>query len=105
MELVAGTHPAYQRWLDSVTDDVALVDGVLYSRDTLPERNDTFEVAEYAPGHLLIGQGGAGGFVLPADGTPGPVYRVDLGSMCKDDFEPIAETFEEWKEAGFPVPE
>jgi hypothetical protein len=94
----------HEKWLDSVSEDVELADGVLYSRAGLAERNLTFEVAEYAPGFLLIGQGGAGGFLIPV-GQDGPVYRVDLGSMAPDDFEVVAESFGGWWRAGFPVPE
>ena len=46
-QLMARAEPAYRRWLDSITDDLIVDNGVvaLHCRDTLPERNATYEIA------------------------------------------------------------
>lgn len=105
-QLIALTDPAYGRWLGSVGDDVGVGNGVLlYCRETLRERNATFEVADYAPGHLLIGDdSGGSGFVIACAGVAGPVFRVDLGSLDEDDFVVVAATFQAWAAGGFAVP-
>jgi hypothetical protein len=77
---------------------------VLYAADDLAERNETFEVQEYAPGYLAIGDDSGGRSILIAlDGSP-RVFIVDQGSMDPDDFEEVAPDFAEWIERGAPLP-
>lgn len=77
---------------------------VLYAADDLAERNETFEVQEYAPGYLAIGDDSGGQSILIAlDGSP-RVFVVDQGSMDPDDFEEVAPDFAEWIERGGPLP-
>ncbi|GAA0224089.1 hypothetical protein [Cryptosporangium japonicum] len=104
--LISLTDPAYQQWLDVLDDDHGIDSGVvLYSRQTLPERNTTFEVAEYAPGYLMIGDDSGGyGFLLACTSTPGPVFHSDLGSLQLDGFLHVADTFSEWRATGFSLP-
>ncbi|WP_139177683.1 hypothetical protein [Ruania alba] len=73
-----------------------LPDGsAIYGPHSLAERNDTYEVAEYSPGWVLIGDdGGGAGYLMraltagapPPDGVPRPgeVYLLDLGALCPD---------------------
>lgn len=103
--LLTHSDPAYQRWLAAIADDITVGDGsiLLYGRESLPERNATYEVAEWLPTHLLIGDDGGGrGFLLKCDGTAGPVFRVGLGSLDESDFEIVAPGFTAWRAAGFP---
>ena len=104
--LISLTDPAYQQWLDTTGSDHSNDSGVLlYNRQTLPERNATFEVDEYAPGHMMIGDdSGGNGFLLTCTGTSGPVFQVDFGSLQTDDFVPIADTFSSWQANGFALP-
>ena len=105
-QLIALADPAYQNWLNTLDDDLTVSNGVLlYCHDTLPERNATFEVTDYAPGHLMIGDDGGGrGFLIACTGRPSPVFQVDHGSLQEDDFARVADTFIDWKAAGFALP-
>jgi hypothetical protein len=78
---------------------------LLYGQDDLIGRNDTFEVARYLPGYLLIGDdsGGRGVFVhyvLPAY----PVYICDLGVLAEEELVPLAPTLHHWVELNCPFP-
>src|SRR5262245_27821858 len=47
----------------------------LYSIDEIAERNSTYEVAEYLPGYLMIGDDSGGyGIFLDTGSNPSPVY-------------------------------
>lgn len=79
----------------------------VYEPADVAERNETFEVAEYAPGWLLIGDdsGGAGLFTRPGDPV---VYRLDLGAISPDivgDGEPVTDDLAAWLAAGAPLPD
>jgi hypothetical protein len=103
-QLVARTDPAYQRWLDAATDDVVTAAGaVVYRRESLPERNTTYEVGEWLAGYLMIGQEGDRGFFLKCDGG-GPVFSADLGGLGEADLEVVAPAFEVWRSSGFALP-
>ncbi|MFJ6679700.1 DUF4303 domain-containing protein [Microbacterium sp. NPDC091382] len=78
-----------------VTDGLELDDGTtLYSAADIAERNETYEVAEYAPGWLLVGDvsGGYGYLMRSAPGEFRPergrsaaeVFRLDLGAITSD---------------------
>ncbi|GGN43708.1 hypothetical protein FHR83_008076 [Actinoplanes campanulatus] len=102
-QLVSRTDAAYQRWLASVTDDVE-ADGVyVYCRESLPERNTTYEIGEWLTGYLMIGQDGDRGFFLRCDGG-GPVFRADLGGLGEVDLQVVAPAFEVWLRSGFALP-
>lgn len=93
--------PLLERWLDEAAEGPAyapqtpLADGTtIYSPEDLLERNETFEVAEYSPGWVLVGDdsGGSGYLVRqtgpgfdPAVGRAGAeVFRLDLGALTKE---------------------
>lgn len=74
---------------------VALPDGtVIYAPEEIGERNETYQVAEYAPGWVLIGDDGGGRGYLVRRGGPdfdpalgrveAEVYRIDLGALGED---------------------
>ncbi|MEV7776620.1 hypothetical protein [Kitasatospora sp. NPDC086791] len=84
-----------------VTDGLMTDAGVtVYSAGCIGERNATYEVAQYAPGFVLIGDGSGGrGFLLRAeDGCP-VVYSSDLGDLGPEDFEVESEDFASWIES------
>lgn len=55
---------------------------VFYNYEDLPERNETYEVKEYEPNFLLIGQDGdLGFFINKIDSTDESIYSNDLGGI------------------------
>ena len=71
----------------------------IYSAEEVFERNETFEVSQYAPNYLAIGDDGGGRSVLiPFEGVG--VYIVDQGSMEPEDMEKIAESLTDWTSKG-----
>ena len=104
-QLVSRTDAAYQRWLAVTPDDVAADAGLLvFCRESLPERNTTYEVGEWLAGHLMIAQEGDRGFFLRCDGDGGPVFSADLGALGSVDPEVVAPEFEVWLRSGFALP-
>lgn len=84
-------------------DGFGLKNGVLiYSSGELIERNETFEVAKYAPGFIAIGDDSGGRAILVAFQKPG-VFMVDHGSMDPADMEQIADSISDWVTRGCPV--
>lgn len=76
----------------------------LYQAEDIAERNATYEVAEYAPGYVAIGDDGGGQAILLAGGRAlSPVLIVDHGSMNPDEAAEIAPDFGDWVEAGCPL--
>jgi hypothetical protein len=70
---------------------------ILYSTDEIEERNLTYEVKDYLPGWVLIGDDGGGrGVLLDCDEPPGAIYLVGLGSMLRSDASMLAPTIIEW---------
>jgi hypothetical protein len=77
---------------------------VLYSCEDLPERNETFEVGEYAPGYVAVGDDN-GGSAIVMRGGPGlsPVFLVGHGTMQPADMVELAVTLSDWIAAGCPL--
>jgi SMI1 / KNR4 family (SUKH-1) len=70
---------------------------LLYALEDLLERNETFEVKQYCPGHMTIGDDGGGRAILiPLNNARCPVFVVDQGSMDPDDFETISDGLQDW---------
>ena len=62
--------------------------------DDLPEMNASYQVAEYAPGLLLIGSDGGGdAFAFDTRSVPWPVVRVPFVGMDLTCVEPLASSF------------
>lgn len=80
------------------TDGFLTPQGVgLYAAADLAERNETFEVGEYSPGFLLIGDNSAGrGYLLSLDPADQRVYSSDLGDLGPEDFEVEADSLAAW---------
>jgi hypothetical protein len=96
--------PTYAELLRLSNGLYALNDRViLYAARELQERNSTYEVDEYAPGWLMIGDDSGGRAVLlSARQDPPGVFIVGTGSMVPEDAEQLAPTLETWLEAGLP---
>jgi hypothetical protein len=77
---------------------------ILYSCEMLPERNATYEVADYAPGFFTIGDDNGGTAILLRSGTnPSPIYVVDHGDMQEANLIQVGSNLQEWITAGCPT--
>jgi hypothetical protein len=77
---------------------------ILYSCDELPERNETFEVGEYAPGYVAVGDDNGGRAIILRGGRGcSPVFLVGHGTMQPADMVRVAESLSEWIGAGCPL--
>ncbi len=77
---------------------------MLYSAAAIAERNGTFEVERYAPGHLTIGDDSGGrAIMLQLAEEPGAVLIVDHGDMTPRGMQRIASSLASWASAGFPL--
>ena len=85
-------HPQSQ-W---AADDRTLV----YGRDVIVERNDTYESRQYCPGHIMVADD-SGGVTFVLSLKDGSIHAVDMGAMTPDCFDAVAPGFAEWAEAGF----
>ncbi|MFJ2776860.1 hypothetical protein [Kitasatospora sp. NPDC087315] len=87
-----------------VTDGLLTDAGTaVYAAGCIGERNTTYEVAQYAPGFVLVGDDSGGrGFLLRADDPGSPVFSSDLGDLDPADFEVEAPDFASWLEVVCP---
>lgn len=73
-----------------MTPGLYLLDGTaIYGPHSIAERNATYEVEEYSPSWVLIGDdGGGAGYLMRRQGTAAgrdnEVYRLDLGALSDD---------------------
>ena len=99
------TPPAVLTFVLKQTGDPRQDGLLLYGCNDIDERNDTFEVARYLPGYLLIGDDSGGRGVLVSCALPEhPVYQCDLGSLAEEDLIPLAESLALWAESQCPLP-
>ncbi|MEZ0612201.1 SMI1/KNR4 family protein [Fibrella sp. WM1] len=79
-------------------DGGELATGVkLYSIDEIDERNETYEVAEYAPHLLLIGDDSGGdGFFLAKQPDATNVYQIGLGAIGSTEERLVADNLVSW---------
>lgn len=69
----------------------------VFEAECIVERNETYEVAEYAPGFVFFGDDSGGrGFLLHVATPDSPVYVSDLGDLDPDGFEVVGENLEAW---------
>ena len=105
-QLITLTDPAYQAWLAELQSDMVVDDGVvvLYSKQSIPERNEINEMETFLPNHLTIGSNsGDMVFVLELK-KESIIWQVDAGSLRFDDFEEIASSFSAWRDSRFALP-
>lgn len=84
---------------DGLTND----DGIgIYGTDEIVERNETFEVDEYAKGYVAIGDdGGDNIFLMKCNKNTKEVISVDCGYMNPNDgAELITDNINKWIEGG-----
>ncbi|WP_210367570.1 SMI1/KNR4 family protein [Bacillus sp. REN3] len=75
------------------------IDGglIIYGTEDLVERNETWEVAEYAPGYISIGDDGGGNvFLMLQDVDTIAVLVVDSGDMNPHNASLITSDFSCW---------
>ncbi len=104
--LIANTDPIYQKWLSALVDDIVVENDVvhLFSRPSIPERNETNEMETYLPEHLLIGDdSGDMVFVLSLKAVS-PIWWVDAGSLQIDTFRVVSPSFATWQASSFALP-
>lgn len=76
----------------------------LYSTTVLPERNDTWEVAEYCPGYLAVGDNSGGRvFLMKAASEARMVFESDSGDMDPTSLREVADDFSTWVRRGCPT--
>ncbi|KAA2253955.1 hypothetical protein F0L68_31570 [Solihabitans fulvus] len=69
----------------------------VYETGAIAERNTTYEVAEYAPGFVLIGDDSGGrGFLVRAGDAATAVFSSDLGDLDPADFQVEAADLAGW---------
>jgi len=74
----------------------------LYSTDEIAERNGTYEIAEYLPGYLMIGDDSGGyGIFLDAGSNPSPVYLMGHGSLLLSEAIVLAPSITDWIDQKF----
>lgn len=89
-----------------LTSDGLSVDGgfLIYGSEDLVERNETWEVSEYAPGYVAIGDNGGGDvFLMKLSDNEAGIYMVESGVMDPEFMEQVAKSLEEWMKLGLPA--
>jgi hypothetical protein len=77
---------------------------VLYSTADIAERNTTYEVAEYAPDLILIGDdSGGNGFLMHATAESTEVLKIDLGAIGSTEGIVLATDLIAWIRQGCPI--
>lgn len=99
------TLPATYRELMRYSNGALLDSGVsIYSVGDAAERNTTYEVLEYCPGFLLIGDDSGGrGFLIDTKDEAGRIYGSGLGDLDPSEFVIIASTLQDWVDKGLGV--
>jgi hypothetical protein len=81
------------------------IDGgvLVYGSDDLVDRNETFEVKDYMPGYVAIGDSGEGAvFVMKLDSADSSVYAVDAGVMDAELMNTVGASLQDWMNKGCP---
>lgn len=74
----------------------------LYAVEDLEERNTAYEVREYLPDYLSIGDNGGGTAILiDLCRNPAALSKAGFGALFVDDLEPLALSMGEWISRGF----
>ncbi|KOS60592.1 SMI1 / KNR4 family protein [Lysinibacillus sp. FJAT-14222] len=94
--------PTTYRTLLKYTNGLSIAGGVLiYGTEDIIERNETWEVNEYAKGYLAIGDDGGGNvFLMELDTEESRIFAVDCGDMNPQNASIIAVDFNSWIDSG-----
>ncbi|MFC8826958.1 hypothetical protein ACFT9I_16640 [Streptomyces sp. NPDC057137] len=85
---------AFVEGADDLVTDAGIV---VYSAGSRVERNVTYEVADYAPEFVLVGDDSGGrGFLVRADDPDSGVFSSDLGDLDPAEFEIEAADLVSW---------
>ncbi|MFC7422030.1 hypothetical protein ACFQNF_19410 [Iodobacter arcticus] len=88
----------YLEWYHEYLRDDGLL---IYCAEDLEERNETFEIATYCPGYILIGDNSGGrGFLMSTQGT-GEIFSSDFGDLSPDYFLIVSSDFTSWMNSNF----
>lgn len=90
--------PRVFRELLKLTNGFETEEGILiFGTDIISERNQTYEVSEYAPGYIAIGSNGGGQFYLmPANEDSIELIQVDTGVMNPQFASLVSDSFIHW---------
>jgi len=94
--------PAEYRTVLKYTNGLSSASGVLiYGTEEIIERNETWEVNEYAKGYLAIGDDGGGiVFLMALNTEESKVFSVGSGDMNPQNATIIAADFTSWIDSG-----
>jgi len=73
---------------------------LIYGTEEIIERNETWEVNEYAKGYVAIGDDGGGTVFLMELDIAGTVFAVGCGDMNPQNASIIAVDFKSWIDSG-----
>ena len=74
--------PKYLAFLEGIDGECEVLGGCLYGYSDLIERNETYEITEYAPDYFMIGQDGDLGYFISVKGVGDEtIYSNDLGAI------------------------
>ncbi|MDQ1922140.1 SMI1/KNR4 family protein [Massilia pseudoviolaceinigra] len=76
---------------------------VVYAAEEVVERNETFEVKNYAPGYVAIGDD-SGGRAVMMSLKSGRLMMAGIGDMDADMMEPCSKGLHSWVADGWPLP-
>jgi len=97
--------PEYRNFLAQNVEDVPVGDLLLYGLESLPDRNQTYELEEYLPGWFRLGDDSGGRqFLMKLDGSAA-VYACDAGALGSLEPELVAPGFADWFSRGCPLPQ
>jgi hypothetical protein len=93
-----GSLPRQIEALYAAADGFMTSSGItVYGAEDLVERNETFEIEEFSPGYLLIGDNSGGmGFLVARNGPDEAVYSSDLGDLDIKGFRKLADSMAQW---------
>lgn len=86
--------PAYVELL-AISNGLSAMGGLtLLETEDIAQRNRNYEVAEYLPDYVMIGDDSGGVAILMKQGAV-TIFEVDMGVMDESDIEVSAKTLEE----------
>ena len=76
---------------------------VLFGRESIAERNATYEVNDYLPDYLAIGSDSGDRFLLVRRNASLTVYWADVGAFTQNSLEEVHANFDEWIRSDCPL--
>lgn len=91
--------PAFAAWQTGVPREDGLM---IYAPEQVAERNQTYEVAQYLPDHLMVGDDSGGQGILVD--SSGAVWICGMGALDVECREPLTAHLTQWVALGCPLP-